>query len=241
MITGMDFVSLPVSDMARAKTFYLDTLQLKPGLDGGDSWFEFDLGEGPALALINPAEMGLPMQASSTITVGLGYRDFTGMVESLKSKDVLTHDPFESPVCHGAPFRDPDGNGLLLHQRKDEPSRDRVLDFVAVPIEDMQRARAFYEALLGLQPDNTSGDTWTEYVLPDGSALALGDVRPLGMEFKPIQVGGVALRTPDLEAVFERLKQSGHAAAPEIIDTPVCHMAMVKDSEGNVFLLHRHK
>jgi Predicted enzyme related to lactoylglutathione lyase len=178
---------------------------------------------------------------SAAGTVAIAFRDFKGMVETLKAQNLLQQEPFESPVCHGAFVRDPDGNSLSLHQRKSESERDRVLDFVAVPVQDMKRARAFYEGMLGLKPDSVSGEAWTEYVLPDDTALALGDVRVMGLEFQPIQSGGVALRTPDLEAVFARLKQAGHAVAADVIETPVCHMAMVKDSEGNAFLLHRHK
>lgn len=241
MITGMDFVSLPVADMARAKAFYQDVLGLKPGAALGDAWVEFDLGDGPALALIDPASYGMPMVPVTAGTVTIGFADFEGMVETLKAQGRLAQDPFESPVCHGAFARDTEGNNFAAHRRKGEPDRDRVLDFVALPVENMARARAFYEGVLGLVPETVQGEAWTEYVLPDDSALALGDVRVMGLEFAPMTAGSVGLRTPDVEAAFAQLKAQGHALADEVLETPVCFMGFVKDSEGNALVLHRHK
>ena len=241
MITGIDFVSLPAADMARAKAFYQDVLGLEPGNALDEKWVEFDLGEGPALALIDPAAFGMPMVPVTAGTVTIGFRDFEGMVETLRSQGRLAKDPFESPVCHGAFALDTEGNNLAIHRRKGEPDRDRVLDFVALPVADMARARAFYEGLLGLTPETVHEQVWTEYVLPDDSALALGDVSVMGLEFAPVIAGSVGLRTPEIERLFDQLKAKGHASAEAIYETPVCFMGFVKDSEGNALVLHRHK
>lgn len=239
MITGMDFVSLPVTDMARAKAFYQGTLGLTPGSAMADQWVEYDLGEGPALALIDPAAFGMEFAPVKTGGVAIAARDFEG--ETQKHKAELVGEPFESQVCHGAFLEDPDGNRLMLHRRKDEPQRDREMDVVVLPMQDMARTRAFYEGQLGLKPESINGEGWIEYVLPDGSALALGDVRALGMEFAPVKSGSVGLRTPDVEKLFDQLKQGGYADAEAIYETPVCFMGFVHDSEGNALVLHRHK
>jgi catechol 2,3-dioxygenase-like lactoylglutathione lyase family enzyme len=240
MITGIDFVSLPVADMARAKAFYQDTLGLKP-LHQMDNWAEFDLGDGPALALMNNAAYGMPTEPVEAGSVAIAFDDFDGMVGAMREQGRLKQDPFDSPVCHGAFIKDTEGNSLALHHRKGEPGRDRVMDFVAVPVEDMARARAFYEGTLGLVPDNLQSEVWTEYVLADDSALALGDVRVMGLAFAPVIGGTLGLRTPDLEAGFEKLKAMGLATMEAIYETPVCHMGFVKDTEGNALVLHRHK
>ena len=241
MITGIDFVSLPVSDMARARAFYQDTLGLTPGAAAGDGWIEFDLGEGPALALVDPAAYGMPMEPVVTGSLAIAMADFEGMAETLRARGHLAQDPFESPVCHGGFARDTEGNSFSIHRRKGEPTRDRAFDFVALPIEDMARARAFYEGSLGLVPETLLENVWTEYVLPDGSALALGDVRTMGLAFAPVTGGSVGLHTPELEAAFAKLQEQGFATAEAVLETPVCFMGFVRDSEGNALVLHRHK
>jgi len=240
VIEGIDFVSLPVTNMARAKAFYQDKLGLKQS-SGSDQWAEFDLGDGPALALVDGAAYGMPADPVVAGSVAIAVRDFEAMVESLKSQGHLKQDAFESPVCHGAFVVDSEGNSVALHRRKGEPDRDRVLDFVALPVEDMARARAFYEGVLGLKPETVSENVWTEYVLPDDTALALGDVRVMGLEFAPVKGGAIGLRVSEPKTAFDKLKGLGYAQADEVIETPVCFMGFVQDSEGNALVVHRHK
>jgi predicted enzyme related to lactoylglutathione lyase len=78
-------------------------------------------------------------------------------------------------------------------------------------------------------------------VLPDDSALALGDVSVMGLEFAPVTAGSVGLNTPDVEGLFDRLKGQGLALADAVMETPICYMGFVKDTEGNSLVLHRHK
>lgn len=242
MITGMDFVSLPVQDMARARAFYGDSLGLTAGLAVGDSWVEYDLGAGPALALIDPAAHGMPFQSTGAGALGLAFRDFAGVSDQMAALGCRTMEPFETEVCHGSPIRDSEGHGLVVHRRKAEPGRDREIDFVAMPVEDMARAKAFYTEKLGLTLDpDFSGDTWAEFQLPDGSTLALFAVKDMDLEFAPNVGGSVGLRVPEVEQAFEALKAQGFAQADALMETPVCWMGFVKDSEGNSLVLHRHK
>lgn len=240
MITGIDFVALPAADMARARAFYEGTLGLTPGHTGA-AWAEFDLGAGPALALIDPTAYGMPMVPVTAGSVAIAFRDFEGMAETLKAQNRMVQPPFESPVCHGGFAVDTEGNSVAIHRRKGEDDRDRVMDFVALPVADMARARAFYEGTLGLTPATTQGEVWAEYVLPDDSALALGDVSVMGLAFAPVTAGSLGLATPDVEGLFDRLKAQGLAGADAVLETPVCFMGFVKDTEGNTLVLHRHK
>ena len=96
MIAGIDFVSLPVSDMARARAFYRDTLGLTPvappgeawdefdaaengGVSTVDAWVEFDLGDGPALALVDAAAYGMPADPVTAGSLAIAVADFEGM------------------------------------------------------------------------------------------------------------------------------------------------------------------
>ncbi|MFN3432229.1 MAG: VOC family protein [Candidatus Sericytochromatia bacterium] len=237
MITGLDFIWLPVEDLGRARAFYQDTLGFAPAQLAGDGWAEFDLGEGPAVMLVRPSDGNPLVSAGSAASVGLAVRDFKGMTDAFKAQDKLMMDPFETDGCHGGPSVDSEGNSLVLHQRKGEPQRDRLVDFIVMPVEDMARARAFYEGTLGLTLDSEGRGIWAEYVLPDGSALALFE----GPGFEPATGGGVGLQTPDLEAVFARLRAAGFARADELVETPACTIGLVRDSEGNALVLHRHQ
>ncbi len=64
-------------------------------------------------------------------------------------------DSFDSGVCHMAFFRDSEGNGLMIHHRYAAVLRrlDAVIervDYIRVPVTDMDAANHFYGELLGL-------------------------------------------------------------------------------------------
>lgn len=237
MITGIDFVWLPVVDMTRARDFYEGTLGLVATSPDNDQWVEYDMGDGPALGLVDPVAMGNVLESSGGAAVGFAASDFTWMAKQFRAMDILDMAPFETDGCHGGPAHDPEGNGIILHQRKAEPTRDKVIDFLVLPVADMARARAFYEGKLGLTPDTVSERGWTEYVLPDDSALALF----CSEDFEAAKGSAVGLQVPELETAFASLKAAGFARVEELLETPVCHMGFVRDSEGNSLVLHRRK
>lgn len=112
--------------------------------------------------------------------------------------------------------------------------------FSCYAVNDMARARAFYEGPLGLKPatvlDLPDGQ-WVEYELgPHTLALA----RMPG--WKPGPDGGmVALEVRDFDAAITALKSAGARFRVEPFDTPVCRMAMVYDPEGNSLCIHQRK
>ena len=109
--------------------------------------------------------------------------------------------------------------------------------FVGIPVTDMKRARAFYENVLGLQPDpEMTGEHWTEYSIGEGT-LAIACV---GEQWKPSNEGtSAALEVENLEeaiARFEELK-----IAYDKVDSPVCHMAIIEDPDSNKLVIHKLK
>jgi predicted enzyme related to lactoylglutathione lyase len=113
-IKGAAFTAYPVSDMARAVTFYSDTIGLtKSGIDA-EFWVEFDVA-GHTFGVGNFPQIGVPGTAQS---FALEVTDMTAMREDLTKKGVESTDPFETPVCFISVVRDPDGNQLILHQSK---------------------------------------------------------------------------------------------------------------------------
>ena len=110
--------------------------------------------------------------------------------------------------------------------------------FTMYPIRDTARARAFYERTLGLAVGSCSDNgIWTEYDLPGGGCLALfrtDDTAPSA------SAGGtIALEVRDLDALVARLETAGVTVKMKGIESPVCHMAVILDSEGNSILLHQ--
>ena len=109
-------------------------------------------------------------------------------------------------------------------------------DFVSVPVQDMERARAFYSETLGL-PLIGPDAGFPEFDLGNVS-LYLIDPTKVGGEFAP-HVSHIALRVPNVHDARSALEASGVEFQGEILETPVCHMAFFRDSEGNALMLHR--
>ena len=121
MLKKVAFTMYPVSDMARARAFYEGTLGLGPSPSGAQSpWVEFDLPGGGCFAITTVT--GQEPSARAGGTVAFEVEDLPTLVASLKAKGVAFLDEkIESPVCRMAVCVDPDGNSLLLHQRKASP------------------------------------------------------------------------------------------------------------------------
>lgn len=112
--------------------------------------------------------------------------------------------------------------------------------FSMFPVVDAERARSFYEDTLGLTRGTASPEgTWTEYDLPGGGCLALyrtGDIKPSA------EAGGsVALEVEDLDELKKQLRAKGVEFKADLIESPVCRMSVIKDSEGNAIILHQLK
>lgn len=116
---AVDFVSYSVTDMDRAEAFWKDVLGLevevprgKPGTRA-NGYMELDAG-GVAIGLVVMPET----QPNGIVALAV---DHVGdAVEELRGKGVsIVMDTIESPVCWMAVVADPDGNQVLLHQRKD--------------------------------------------------------------------------------------------------------------------------
>ena len=112
--------------------------------------------------------------------------------------------------------------------------------FTCYPVTDMERARKFYEGLLGLvatMDHKMEGAHWVEYDIGAGT-LAIG-VAP---GWNPSREGcSVSLEMEDFAAAVGELKKAGVEFAMEPMETPVCHMAFVRDPDGNSVGIHRRK
>ena len=231
--SGVDFIALPVADLQRADEFYGETLGLaRNPKSSSDKWVEYETGN---LTL-----------ALSTFGGGiaLGVADVAEARQRLDAAGVeFPHETFDSGVCHGAGFTDPDGNRLQLHHRyaplerweKPETEAQRT-DFVGVSVSDMPRAKAFYTETLGIPSPNLD-DAWPE--LETGNvSLYLVDPTRVGREFAP-NTSQVALRVADVAESRRGLEEKGVEFQGDVFDSGVCHMAFFADPDGNALMLHR--
>jgi len=110
--------------------------------------------------------------------------------------------------------------------------------FTSIPVTDIQRARAFYENVLGLTyTRDSAGGKWIEYDIGAGT-LGIGSYP--GWDPSP-QGQCVGLEVDDLDAEMSRLKAKGATIHMDITDTPVCRFAMICDPDGNKIIIHKRK
>ena len=231
----IDFIALPVADLARADAFYGETLGLARNENtSGERWVEYETGN---LTL-----------ALSTFggALALGVPDVAEARAQLEGKDVqFAMDTFDSGVCHGAPFADPDGNRLQFHHRyapladADVPAQEvQRTDFVGVNVRDRARASDFYGGTLGLRRNPLSSDEWPEFGAQNVGLVLSTPEQKGGGEYHPEY--GVALRVADVGQTMDRLTSAGvQFEFPEPYDSGVCHLAFFKDPDGNGLMLHR--
>jgi len=116
IVERTDFISVPVTDMERAKGFYRDTLGLEQVNDGG--FPEYQLGENVSLYLLNMEAVGSQFTAPHTAHVAMRVPDVAETRRDLEAQGIVFDgDTLDTGVCHMAFFHDPDGNALMLHRR----------------------------------------------------------------------------------------------------------------------------
>jgi len=119
----------------------------------------------------------------------------------------------------------------------------KVIDiaFIAYPVADMKRASKFYSETLGLKESRRFGDenkAWVEYDIGPGT-LAITN---FSGDWKPSSDGGGAgLEVDDFNAAIAQLKKAGVKFIWGPQDTPVCHMALISDPDGNSICIHKRK
>jgi len=113
-VTGLDFVGMPSTDWKRSRTFYVDTLGLRPDATGDA---EFWVGE-TCFGIYEPATFGMEFAPQKNAHLALHVEDVAATRAELEAKGIeFLGETFDTGVCHMALFTDPDGNDLMLHHR----------------------------------------------------------------------------------------------------------------------------
>jgi predicted enzyme related to lactoylglutathione lyase len=117
-VAKVDFVGVPVRDLARSEEFYSGTLGLQKNPNSSDRWVEYEIGD-LTLALISPAAMGPDFEVKPhSMPIAFRVDDVEEAKRELEAKGVeFGRATIDSGVCHIAGFKDPDGNSLQLHHR----------------------------------------------------------------------------------------------------------------------------
>jgi predicted enzyme related to lactoylglutathione lyase len=112
-IKGIDLFAYFTNDPARSIAFYRDVMGMTPTeVDDEGRGAEFTLGDGTTFGVWKPDE------AASGACVMLAVDDIAAAVADLRARGLAISDSDGTPVCHMAFAKDPDGNTLIVHQRK---------------------------------------------------------------------------------------------------------------------------
>jgi predicted enzyme related to lactoylglutathione lyase len=110
--------------------------------------------------------------------------------------------------------------------------------FLVYAVSDINRARHFYEEVLGLKLTHQASAEWLEYDVGDTTfAISAADAdHPV-----PVRGATLAFEVSDLDAAVAQLHKGGVTFRQEIAETPVCRFAIVLDPDGNEVILHKRK
>ena len=122
-INALAFVGIPVTDIKRSREFYEGVLGLKLTEEMGKGhWIEYAIGD-QTLALANFPDQWRPAEEGTS--VALEMENFDEAIQRLKDRHVpFDAEPFESPCCHMAVIKDPDGNKIIIHKLKPENEKE---------------------------------------------------------------------------------------------------------------------
>ena len=108
------------------------------------------------------------------------------------------------------------------------------LDFVGIPSQDAERARAFYGETLGLRARREV----RLRVLGRRDLLRHLGAGEAGHAVRAAAQRPPALHVDDVAAARAELEAKGVEFLGDTFDTGVCHMALFRDPDGNDLMLH---
>ena len=116
-VERVDYIRVPVTDMAEANRFYGELLGLKRNPNSpDDDWVEYEAGN-LTLAVMTPHTHDYEFSALPPSTIALRVADVAAAKAKLEEAGLEVADMWDSGVCNGAGVSDPSGNRILLHRR----------------------------------------------------------------------------------------------------------------------------
>jgi catechol 2,3-dioxygenase-like lactoylglutathione lyase family enzyme len=114
------------------------------------------------------------------------------------------------------------------------------VDFIAVPTEDYEKAKAFYGGTLGLPFVKQWGSYPAGEFQAGNLTIAVMESAAFGMTFARSSTA-VALQVGDVAEARRELEEAGVNFRPDdepTMDSGVCHQAFFADPDGNPLILH---
>jgi predicted enzyme related to lactoylglutathione lyase len=111
------------------------------------------------------------------------------------------------------------------------------VDYIRVPVDDIDKAKHFYGEVLGLPLNpNSPAEDWLEF---EAGNLTLAVMTPHTheYEFAALPPSTIALGVPDVAQAKASIEAAG-VEVGDVWDSGVCNGAGVSDPAGNRILLH---
>jgi predicted enzyme related to lactoylglutathione lyase len=116
-VERVDYVRVPVTDIAEAKRFYGEVLGIRESPNSpGDDWIEYEAGN-VTLAVMTPHTHDYEFEALPPATIALRVPDVAEAAAMLQSAGLEVGEMWDSGKCRGVGVTDPAGNRILLHRR----------------------------------------------------------------------------------------------------------------------------
>jgi catechol 2,3-dioxygenase-like lactoylglutathione lyase family enzyme len=116
-VERVDYVRVPTRDIGRATDFYGRVLGLERNPNSpSEDWIEFEAGN-VTLAVVTPHTHGYEFAPLPPGSLAFRVPDVKAAKAKLEAAGVQCGEAWDSGVCCGASFKDPDGNAILLHRR----------------------------------------------------------------------------------------------------------------------------
>ena len=111
-----------------------------------------------------------------------------------------------------------------------------TVDYIRVPVDDIEAAKRFYGEVLGLADGPSQREDWVEY---QAGPVTLAVMTPETHDaaFTALPPSTIALGVPDVAAAKSELEAKG-VEVGDMWDNGICTGAGVTDPAGNRILLH---
>jgi predicted enzyme related to lactoylglutathione lyase len=122
-VERVDYIRVPVTDIAAANHFYGELLGLPRNPNSpDDDWVEYEAGN-VTLAVMTPHTHDYEFASLPPATIALRVADVAAAKAKLEDAGLEVGEMWDSGACRGAGVSDPAGNRILLHRRY-APYRD---------------------------------------------------------------------------------------------------------------------